>query len=142
MPDNRSRYQKLEAVIAPNSGATESERENARRALGRMKPESRNDRPSSQPPYTRTTGGTDVNDFIRRYTTYFDMGDNFWTPSSEEEASSTFASNAARIAEEQARIYRNLEKCIVEGHVWGPWQRISAGSAYRYCQRCKHAEAR
>ncbi|HEX5016551.1 MAG TPA: hypothetical protein VFX15_03075 [Actinomycetes bacterium] len=39
MPDTRTRRQKLEAVIAPGSGATEGERANARSLLAKMKPE-------------------------------------------------------------------------------------------------------
>ena len=42
MPDHRTRRQKLEAVIAANSGATDGERSNARSLLAKMKPESAN----------------------------------------------------------------------------------------------------
>ena len=46
MPDHRTRRQKLEAVIHPNSGATEGERSNARSLLAKMKPEA----PRASPP--------------------------------------------------------------------------------------------
>lgn len=63
MSDNRTKRQKLEAVISPKSGATEGERRNARSLLAKMKPD-----PISAPP---------VNDFFARQRTYTSNSSNY-----------------------------------------------------------------
>ncbi len=66
MADHRSRRQKLEAVIAPGSGATDGERANARSLLAKMKPEPRPvDRGASPFPFTASASSNSTTTWQR-----------------------------------------------------------------------------
>lgn len=73
MADNRTRRQKLEAIAAPGSGATDGERANAEAMLSRMRTM------PAVPMYLRVKHSAqlqdDVDDFLRTYRPGFSNGD-------------------------------------------------------------------